>query len=145
MEQMLDQMNLTETEKAAALEAIQKKQNAQQELRTALTNLSQVANNPNATDAQDKGAIETYLTARDKVAKQMAETDKELVKKLSPHAQVRLLAVGILENGLSRPGMMGPRGMGPGPGPGPGRRGEGRMGRRGGPTDIRGGTDTTPK
>ncbi len=128
MSAMLDQMGLSAGEKAAVERAAQDKMSANQQLRSELQRLQAVADRAGVTAADAKKAVASYLGVKAQIAKKNAQTDATLMKSLSPVAQAKCLAAGIVDNGLGMRGMMGRRGGGMGAG-GYGRRSHGTRGR----------------
>jgi len=116
--QMLDQLGLTASEKKVALQATEAKYKAQAALREQLRTLGETVRGQ-VTDAQAQAALNRYRQAQKDYERKAGELDQGLVKKLSPHSQARLVAVGIIDNGL---GMRLGRGTGMGMGAGRGIR-----------------------
>ncbi len=116
---MLDQLNLTPAEKTAVEKAMADKMRANQGLQTELQRLRAVAERQGLTAADAKKAVAAYLEVKSQVGKKNVQIDATLMKSLSPVAQAKALAFGILDNGLGMRGMMGGRG---------GMGGRGRMG-----------------
>lgn len=124
VETRLNEAGLTRAEKAAAKVAVKAKEAARDQLSSQLTRLQLAANNPRATNGQMRQALAAYRAALAQYHKTVAAEDATLIRKLSLKSQVKLMAAGILENGLSS-GFGGRRGGGGGGG---GRRGGGGMG-----------------
>lgn len=114
----LEGMGLSETELAAAQKTAEAKIRARVTLQQALEKLRQVADDPEATDAQLTAAIQEYNRALETYRTTVQNEDRALVKQLSPRSQAKLLAAGALENGLGlgRPRQAGGRRAGAGGG-----------------------------
>lgn len=144
----LDQMGLTATEKTAVQAAVREKVEARMTLMEQLRTLRTAAHDVTS-DAQATQAIERYRAAQRTYEQRVQQIDQALMAKVSPKVQLRLLAAGVVDNGLGGAGVGQRRapGMGGGPGaagiggggqagigPGPGAPAGGRgRNRRGGP------------
>ena len=137
MERVLDQAQLTDSERIAAKQALQAKDAAQQTLNHEFTKLLSAINRPDATEQTLSDALAAYRGAVTQYRQKVEADDLALSKQLSVASEVRCMLTGVLDNGRSAMGMMagGPRrrmgpgsagppgGMAPGPaggGPGPG-------------------------
>jgi soluble cytochrome b562 len=107
IERMLDQAGLNDEEKAAAKKTMQAKEQARQILIGQLDKLRAVANaeNPSAQELQD--ALTDYRTVLTAYHKKIDAEDQALAAQLSVQAQVKCLALGILDNGLGGLGGLG--------------------------------------
>lgn len=125
VEQMLDQLaariGLSDSEKAAAKQAIQAKLAAVTALRQELQSLAETARKQGVTEQELASALKRYEAALATYRRKLAETDAQLARSLSIKARVALTVLGVLDNGL------GPRFAGPMAGRGPwgGRRAAG--------------------
>lgn len=129
-ERMLDQMPLTDAEKAAAKAALKAKGDARAQLARQLQAL-QAAVDDKAAESAMKEQIRAFAAANAAYYKAVAEADQKLLEKVSPAAGAQLAMAGFTENGAAVgagafggfPG--GPGGFPGGPG---GARGAGRPG-----------------
>ena len=129
--QMLEQMPISDVEKAAAKDTLKVKSDARIKLQAKLTSLREVTNKEQATDAEVSKSLNEFITAHTQYNKSVAEADSALVKKVSVKSRARLTVTGFLENGVG--GGFGGRGGRGGPGGGgPGGRSKGRPSGTGG-------------
>ena len=138
----LEKGGLSEKERAAVKEAMDRKQSANRELRGQLEALRRVVNDPRAKEEELGRAMETYRAAMRRAETEMTAADRALAAKLSVRSEGKCLALGVLDNGLGRGAAMGGRGGGGGGGRGGGERGDGGRGgggRGGGGRGGRGG------
>jgi hypothetical protein len=124
--------DLSKEETDAAGRNMEAKLKARQALMEELTKLRQTGEDPQATEAQLTAATAAYMKALTKYRTTMQSEDSALAKKLTPRSHARLLAAGILDNGLGGGRFRGGRGGGGAGGAGGGGGGGGTFGGGGG-------------
>jgi len=132
MQQVMQRLQLTAAEQQAVQAALSQKVAARTALRTQLQALRDAVQG-NVTEAQAKAALDKYRASQQEYERKMAAIDKQLAGKLSARSEARLVAAGIIDNGL---GGMGRFGGGGRPG---GRMGAGAGGFQGGTAPRPGG------
>lgn len=100
IDRMLERLQLSEVERAAAKETWMTKNTARTALREKVDRLREVADNPQSSEADLTKALSEFATAYSTYAKTVAEADAKLVKKISLRTRAKLTAAGILENGV---------------------------------------------
>ena len=122
-------LELAEDEQAYVNEALARKMDARQLLQSELLALLTRALDRQATDEELLEAIADVERVRQQVTERVKEIDVDLNQRVPLRARARMLASGMLDNGLGLMSGAAPRGEGPsmadGPagGMGPGRRG----------------------
>lgn len=113
VDMVLDRMQLNDAERAATKDTWMMKINARNALMEKVSQLREVAENPQSSEEDLKKALGDFAAAYQTYAKTVSEADGKLVKKISLRTRARLTAMGILENGLGFGGgfrfMGGPR------------------------------------
>lgn len=131
VDRMLERLQLSEADRAAAKETWMAKNTARAALREKVDHLREVADNAQSSDADITKALSEFATAYGTYAKTIAEADAKLVKKISLRTRAKLTAAGILENGVGFGGGFRGGGFGrPGGSGGGGRPGGSGNGRR---------------
>jgi len=100
MKTQLAAYDLSADETAAAGKNMEAKFKARQALMEELGKLRQLAEDPQATTEQLTAATTAYTKAMAKYRATVQSEDSALAKKLTPRSTARLLAAGILDNGL---------------------------------------------
>ena len=121
IDRMLEWMQLSDADRAAAKETWLAKNTARTALREKVDRLREMADNAQSSDADITKALSEFATAYGAYAKTVSEADAKLVKKISLRTRARLTVFGILENGVGfgggfRVGGFGPPGGGGSPG-----------------------------
>jgi len=130
MDAMLDRLGLSATEKPAVKAALQAKLKARQELSDHLQAFREQVRAQNLSADVARKALDSYRRYQRDYEQQVAGIDQGLSRKLSPVSQARLVAAGVIDNGLGMGGMR--RG-----GAGDGRGGRPGMGFGGQPAQPR--------
>jgi delta 1-pyrroline-5-carboxylate dehydrogenase len=100
IDRMLESMQLTDAERAAAKEAWTVKNTARQTLTDKVSHLREVAENSQSSEADLTKALKEFRDSYVVYAKTVSETDAKLVGKISLRTRARLTGAGVLENGV---------------------------------------------
>ncbi|MCS6862828.1 MAG: hypothetical protein NZT92_21195 [Abditibacteriales bacterium] len=100
VDMVLDRMQLNDAERAATKETWLAKISARNALIEKVSQLREVAENPQSSEEDLKRALGDFAAAYQTYAKTVSEADGKLVKKISLRTRARLTAMGILENGV---------------------------------------------
>lgn len=97
---MVRSLQLPEAEQKAVDEAIQKKVAAREMLQRKVFSLYELAVNERAAEAELAQAVNEYLEAKKNFQQAIQKADDELVASVSTRTKARLIASGIIDNGL---------------------------------------------